>query len=273
MSKLLSAAALDAIADLGGGVSWDDDVMPALRSVGIDPQVRKVQARHNVVYVPGASSHIHASLDPLDLGDPEVVRRVLRFAARISEVYAASPKADRSKLVRLKHALADDGWSIEPAGDPVAAIVGLAAQAAVTLPDISAIRVELERLERALPADPGAAIGRSKNLIEATAKAVLLQCGQPVTDKDKFDALVSRAAIAVQLHAKQAPEQTRRLLERLSGITKDLGEMRNRVGDGHGATTLPDLSVADGHLAARASIAWCAYLLDAVATVTAQRVG
>ena len=63
----------------------------------------------------------------------------------------------------LKDALADDSWSIEPAGDPIAAINGPVAQAAATLVDVSAIRVELAQLESALPNDPGAAIGKAKN--------------------------------------------------------------------------------------------------------------
>lgn len=271
MARLLSDATLDAVSDLGTKVRFDEDVKPALASVGLIAQRQGASAGNNFLYVPGTPSHIAKSLKGLDLSDPTVVSRVLRFAARIAEVYAATPDVDQRRLVRLRNALADDGYSLQVAGDPVAAITDLWVKASPDLADSAAVRAELIRLERALPDDPVAAIGRAKNLVEATAKLVLLRAGETVDDSDDLPALVHKASMAAGIHPSQVPstqhrEQFLRILGNLKAVTQSLAELRNRVGDGHGSATVPaDVTVAHGHLAARSAIAWAAFMLDTTA--------
>lgn len=174
--------------------------------------------------------------------------------------------------MRLRNALADDGYSLQVAGDPVAAITDLWVKASPELADSAAVRAELIRLERALPDDPVAAIGRSKNLVEATAKLVLQRTGETVDDNDDMPVLVHKASMAAGIHPSQAPstqhrEQFLRILGNLKAITQSLAELRNRVGDGHGSATVPaDVTVAHGHLAARSAIAWAAFALDTIAS-------
>ncbi len=247
-------------------MKYQDDVVPALRAAGLPAARRQSSAG----YIPGTQSHIHASLSQLDLTDPDVVSQVLRFTARIAEIYAATPEADRSRLVRLRNALSDDGYSVEPTGDPVAMITGLWAKASA-LTDTAAVRAELLRLERALPTDPAVAIGRAKNLVEATAKAVLRRYGQPVTDSENMPALVHRASMALGVVPNQVPagphrEEIVRLLGQVKAITQSLAELRNDVGDGHGASQVPtDITPAHGRLAARAALTWSAFALDLTA--------
>lgn len=272
MTRLLSEASVNSICGLGECLDFDDDVLPALTSV----QLPATQAELVTVstdtsfgyHIPSTRDHIKKSLSDLDFTDPDVVGRVLRFTGRISEVYNANPKANKAKLIRLRNDLADDGCSIQPAGDPIAAILGLSVTAGTALTDAAAVRIELDRLERALPTDACQAIGRAKNLVEATAKAVLSLLGEPVNDKDDMPALVQKASIAAGVHPKHEPahrEQIIKILGQTSGITQSLAELRNAVGDGHGAASIPnDITLAYGRLAARAAITWSAFLLDTV---------
>jgi hypothetical protein len=118
MTGLLSDATINAIADLGAaGVQFDEDVRPALAAVGLDAVRARAGSRataHSIAYfVPTTRDDIRCSLAALDLADPDVVDRVIRFTSRVAEVFAASPTADRAKMVRLRNALADDGYSLE----------------------------------------------------------------------------------------------------------------------------------------------------------------
>lgn len=97
-------------------MQFDEDVRPALADAGID----EVHAEWNVgdnehavrIFLPTARDHIKASLFALDLTDPNSVEKVLRFTARLADVYAASEKANLVKIVRLRNDLADDGYDL-----------------------------------------------------------------------------------------------------------------------------------------------------------------
>src|SRR6266568_1251697 len=118
MTRPLSEATINAIADLGAaGVRFDEDVRPALAAAGLREVRARAQARSApgfaALFVPTTRDDIRCSLATHDLADPDVVDRVLRFTARIVEVFVASPTADGAKIVRLRNALADDGYDLE----------------------------------------------------------------------------------------------------------------------------------------------------------------
>ncbi|SCL45761.1 Abortive infection C-terminus [Micromonospora eburnea] len=241
------------------------DVASAARAVGLRfvPDRRNTQEQIPSLRAAGAA---YNTIVAADLTDPENVARVLRFASRIAELHEAGAGAHRDMVVRLRNCLHDDGYALDAPGDPLAAIAGLAATATAALADAAAIRQELTRLERALPDDTGALIGRAKNLIEATAKAVLALRGEPVSDKDEVPALVAKASQALGVHVTQAAgpqlDQVKRILSRLHPLTQNVAELRNKVGDGHGMTGVPAVDAAVGRLAARSAIAWCAFMLE-----------
>ncbi len=86
MPRLLSEATVNAVADLGhDGVRFDEDVLPALAAVGLDAVRAEAGVRSTETlmsfFVSGTRDHIMSSLSALDLGDPDVVTRVLRFIA------------------------------------------------------------------------------------------------------------------------------------------------------------------------------------------------
>ena len=68
------------------------------------------------------------------------------------------------------------------------------------LHDPAAILDNLDRIQRAIADDPAQAVDSAEELIESTAKTVLLERGQTVNDKDDIAALISEAQRALQLH-------------------------------------------------------------------------
>jgi hypothetical protein len=114
-------------------------------------------------------------------------------------------------------------------------------EAIANLRDATAIREHLARLQRSAHNDPPLAIGTAKELVESTAKTVLLEVGESVDDKEDLPALVTRAQRALGLHpssAQLSPDGTdavKRVLGGLMNVTSGLAELRNRgYGTGHG---------------------------------------
>lgn len=263
---LLGSDSVGAIADIARSTR---DAERAFAAAGIKLEKQPVTQYEGTVIVASTRSHVSQTLRGLDLTDPKVVRAVLRAAAALAEIYDSLPTADKSRLVRLRHCLAADGFPLDPTGDPMAAIRALATIASDVLPDASAIRVELARLERSLDEDPSLAIGKAKNLIEATAKAVLAQKGQPVATNVNVPTLVKGAMEALGVHPDQADAAKspliRDILTDLRDIALKIGTLRNKVGDGHGSSAaVTGIEARDSRLAVRAAIAWCAYMLDSL---------
>ena len=150
------------------------------------------------------------------------------------------------------------------AGDPKAQLDQLGDTAERVVRNTAAIRQQLVRIERALGSDPGQAIGAAKNLVESTAKVVLDARGQNVPGSARLPALI--AATMRVLHVHPSDEErvpVREILAKASAIANHLGELRNDAGDGHGPLAPPaDLELRHGRLAARAAIAWCAFVLE-----------
>lgn len=109
---MLTDRAVAAIADLALSLSWDDDVVPALEHAGVVPQRTASVIEAGIFWTPSAREHVRGTLAKVDLDDEDTVNRVLQFTNRIAELYAAKPKCDESKLVRLRNALGDDGYTI-----------------------------------------------------------------------------------------------------------------------------------------------------------------
>ncbi|WP_405087157.1 abortive infection family protein [Microbispora sp. NBC_01389] len=267
---LLSNDSIGAIADIARSTG---DAERAFAAVGIKLERRPATQHEGRLIVPSTPSHVSRTLRNLDLGDPQVVSAVLRATAALAEIYELAPSANKSRLVRLRHCLAADGFPLDSIGDPLAAIRALGAVAGAVLLDASAIRVELARLERSLDDDPSLAIGKAKNLIEATAKAVLAQKGQPVGSNLIVPTLVKGAMEALGVHPNQADAVKspliRVILDDLQDIALKIGTLRNKAGDGHGGlTAVTGIEARDSRLAVRAAIAWCAYMLDSLGETT-----
>lgn len=136
-----------------------------------------------------------------------------------------------------------------------------------------AILEQLHRIQRAIPTDAALAVGSAKELIESTAKAVLIERGRPIDEKADLPALVKEAQQALSLHPSQTtvgPDGTdavKRILGAASSIAIGVAELRNRgYGTGHGAAgPRTGLTTRHAHLAVNAAITWCELLLDTLA--------
>ncbi|WP_216914115.1 abortive infection family protein [Nocardia noduli] len=163
---------------------------------------------------------------------------------------------------RAKQAL-DARLSDESAGDVSAAIADFGDAAGGLVADPAAIRGELARMEASLRGDPGAAIGKAKNLIEATAKAVLTEHGVPFDPTIDFNSVVNTSMKVLRIDAASLTGYEREAMQRLTGLAFALRNLRNEAGDGHGPERPPEgLALRHGRLAVRAAIAWSAFMLD-----------
>ncbi|WP_431945589.1 abortive infection family protein [Micromonospora marina] len=133
------------------------------------------------------------------------------------------------------------------------------------LKDPSGIRVELDRLPGLLRTDLGGAVGKAKNLVEATAKAVLAAQGRNAPEHS-FDKSVNAALRALDLNpdpSGRSPEaEAMRLLKQLTAY---VGALRNNFGDGHGAVQAHTaVEARHARLAVRAALSWCYFALEAL---------
>lgn len=129
---------------------------------------------------------------------------------------------------------------------------------------------------RAIIDDPALAIGSGKELVESTAKVVLIERGRPVNEKDDLPALTRAAQEALGLHptsttpgpdGSDGSDAVKKILGAVSTIATGLGELRNRgYGTGHGpAAARVGLRARHAHLAVNAAVTWCQLLLDTLA--------
>src|ERR1039457_6522374 len=96
-----------------------------------------------------------------------------------------------------------DGYDVREDGQIVSsgAAPGLPEGALAQFRDPAAIQEHLDRIRRSVDSDPALAVGSAKELIESTAKVVLLERGLTWNDrKDDMPALVSMAQKALLLH-------------------------------------------------------------------------
>lgn len=265
--RLLSDASIGAIADLALSTA---DVERVLADAGITLEVLPPVRDQGAVIVPNVRQRLARTLKALDLTDRSTVNSVLTAASKLAEIYGNAPNAKPGRLARLRDCLAADGYHLDKAGDPMAAIRSLADTAGQVLTDASAIRAELTRLERDLGTDPSQDIGAAKRLIESTAKIVIDRTGGNHKRFRKVPELVDQAMKSVDALPATKHRRVQELMGSLREAVFAVNRLRNEAGDGHGevaaATGIDD---RDGRLAARVAIAWCAYVLDCLGDLPA----
>jgi hypothetical protein len=142
-----------------------------------------------------------------------------------------------------------------------------------TLTDPTAIQEQLDSIQRAIIDDSALAIGSAKELVESTAKVVLLERGRTVNDKDDLPALARAAQDALGLHPSSivpvpdGSDAIKKILGAVTTIASGLGELHNRgYGTGHGtAGARTGLRARHAHLAVNAAVTWCQLLLGTLA--------
>jgi hypothetical protein len=206
----------------------------------------------------------------IDWTDPEQVEHYLRLIEEILDDHDNDDGRDRrDRLVRV---LVRAGFEIDERGrvrlppPPPSATLDQS-----VLPNESDIRLHLDRLGR-LDQEPEEMIGAAKELIEATAKYVLLTLDVPIDPNADIGEL-SKAALA-ELHLRPeslAPtskgvDSMKRILGGLGQIAAGMAELRNQYGTGHGrGTRVGGLQARHAEFAARAAVAYAAFVLDTLA--------
>lgn len=196
-------------------------------------------------------------------------------AFRVFEVVL--DKIHEEDAMPFYRSLRRDGYERDPATGHIVPIgPKLAPEFVKDLPDPEAIRHQLDRIQRAITDDPALAIGSAKELIEATAKVILTETGQPVDAKTDVPTLIKLAQQALNLHPSSVtagPDGSgalKKILGSVSGIALGVAELRNRgFGTGHGASTPPTgVEPRHAHLAVNAAFTWCHLMLDTLTAKT-----
>ncbi|MFE5806218.1 abortive infection family protein [Streptomyces sp. NPDC056491] len=145
------------------------------------------------------------------------------------------------------------------------------------LTEASGIHAELERVRRFGAEYPDDAIGAAKQLIEATAKLVLLKRNLPVDERQDLPALIKQAQQALHLHPAALPpareggspdnaDSIKRILGALTSAAIGVAELRNRYGTRHGRLAAPTgLGPRHARFAVGTASTWCELMLDTLA--------
>ena len=181
-----------------------------------------------------------AYLEAVNWTDPTQVSRFLRAAERL--LYGWDPQ----DLRRFWQSLRRDGYYVDERTGQISSLgPALAIDSLEKVTDPSAIREQMDRIRRAADDDPALAIGTAKELIESTAKVVLLELGHQVDEKADLSELARAAQLALGLHpsagAGSGPDTSegiKRILGAVTTIVNGLAELRNRGhGTGYGPAT------------------------------------
>jgi hypothetical protein len=216
-------------------------------------------------------------LESVNWTDPAHVHRACRVFEHLLISWHDSPYLDR-----FYASLRRDGCTVDYPGaglitPPADRGTLRSLPSLATLTDPSAIQEQLDRIQRAIIDDPALAIGSAKELVESTAKVVLIERGRTVNEKDDLAALARAAQEALGLHPSSTTpgpdgsDAVKKILGAVSTIATGLSELRNRgYGTGHGpAAARVGLRARHAHLAVNAAVTWCQLLLDTLAETEA----
>lgn len=213
----------------------------------------------------------YATVGWSDRSDVERMLGVFEALIDDAEVREASdpPAGNLPWSVRFTRLLARDGFDRDTAGRLRPRWEALSRDLIRALPEESAIPMLLGRMWANVNEHPDAAIGAAKELIEATAKHILGQLGEPVADAEKMPSLIARTHDALSVHAKAiddskpGSDSIKAVLGSLSKVAAGINELRRDYGSGHGRVTRSrGLSSRHARLAAHAADAWSSFMLE-----------
>jgi HEPN domain-containing protein len=187
-------------------------------------------------------------------GLAESDEKLLRFLAETLHPAVRRDRTQISTLVgELNKRLNPDGWELAEAemisGRPCYAAQRLRsgavravtrARAVADALDAGWMRREIQRLERAIDADPSLAVGTAKELVETCCKTILNRQKVDYPKGSDLPKLVKLVATELKLvpegisEAAKGADVIRGILRNLATITQGLAELRGLYGTGHG---------------------------------------
>lgn len=188
---------------------------------------------------------------------------------RVCEGIINEPPDDGSSVENLKRKLQREGFELDELGRIRRRGEALASILVSQLSDESAIRLHLARIQDGVDDRPEEVIGAAKDLIEATAKHVLREMGEPIPPNANLPELARLAQKQLVLHpevlspTKPGVDTIRRILGALSTIALSVAELRNLYGTGHGQVQRASgLHPRHARLAALTAQAYVSFLLE-----------
>ncbi len=124
------------------------------------------------------------------------------------------------------------------------------------------------RIQDAVEADPEAAIGSMKELLESVMKCILDAHGEPVSDNEKLQGLLKRTQKILKLDPNEldeipkGKETTKRTLSSLGQVIAGIFELRNLYGTGHGRTRRSGVTPRHARLVVNAGAALAVFLIE-----------
>lgn len=193
---------------------------------------------------------VEAYHEAIDFSDDDQMARLLRVYDGGIEEFGYHGEQGEMALTRdaeaLLRALERDGVEVKDGRivfpDPELSIVAfpLAEYTLLGDEDVEAVKEHLRRIQRGMRNDPASAIGSAKNLLETVCKVILDAEASPYKRRDDLPRLYGKVAAELQLKAesveesKPGSEAAQLALRSLVTCVQSLGELRNRIGAGHG---------------------------------------
>jgi hypothetical protein len=216
----------------------------------------------------------HAAIDWTSTSE---ARQYLYVVERVIDDYDAEIKADSAgssdyakRVARIRAALARSGIGTDESGrlrlPRGRAVAGMRLAG---VPSESDIRLHAGRLAR-LDQEPEEMIGAAKELVEATAKHVMIDLGHSPSGTADVAALSKQALNALNLHPDaiaptgKVAATMKRMLAGLQQIAIGIAELRNEgYGTGHGrGSRIPGVKQRHADFVARAAVAYSEMMLD-----------
>lgn len=152
---------------------------------------------------------------------------------------------------------------------PDGTVLDAAEQAAARL-GVEEMRRQIDRIRRDHSADPEAAIGQCKELVESVCKTILGMTGAGPDTKEDVPALVKQTMVHLGMDAAKLPEgddpaevrAARRLMGGVSSVLNGAAELRNARGTGHGRSGVPLVDAALARLAVGLVLPAVVYMVE-----------
>lgn len=174
-------------------------------------------------------------------------------------------------LDEVDYACADEGLVFSAKGISLAENVIAEKEFELTgLTTVDGIQKQIDAINQAYVSlqDNSEIIAKSKNLVEAVAKAILVSLGEQEKELKnvKLPKLTAKVHIALGLDKAKTEDQKivqsmGQIIGGLHGLVEGLAQKRNRGSAAHGSVTVIESTNASAQLALNAAKTWCSFVL------------
>ncbi len=225
------------------------------------------------------AARYHSGLDPRD---PNAEARLLRVYDEMLDEARDSSKPSgqqlRSDGMKLAHLIRRDGFNVDPVGrisphhfelETDASSIEVSFEAYGRVRDPEVLREHARRMQGALGrADPADAVLAAREMVESTCKVILDDYGAGPAKNANLGQLYKQTAGVLDLDAAaiegdtEASRAAKQVLQGLVSVTAGMGELRTRIGRGHGQARQSPARQRHAELTTSCAAAVTLFLLD-----------